>query len=145
MTPLSPELQLRSATGSDLVVLAQLNQQLIRDEAHRSTMSLAELQHRMATWLQGEYAAVIAEQEGVTIGYALFQETIDHVYVRQLLVTETARRRGVGRAIVEWVRQHAGGDDNRLRIDVLIGNEPAIAFWHAMGFEEYCITMEREP
>ena len=142
MKPLPPDLRLRNATITDSVELAQLNRQLIGDEGHRNVMSLAELQDRMATWLQGEYAAVIAEREGDIVGYALFRESIDHLYLRQLFVSEAARRQGVGRAIVEWVRQHADGGDNRLRIDVLIGNEPAIAFWHAMGFKAYCITME---
>ena len=31
----------------------------------------------------------------------------------------------------------------RIRLDVLIGNAGGIQFWRSVGFEDYCITMER--
>ncbi|MCA9025426.1 MAG: GNAT family N-acetyltransferase [Planctomycetaceae bacterium] len=135
---------IRDATTVDVPILAKMNQQLIRDEGHRNAMSIVELQNRMATWLSGEYSAVIAEQEGDTVGYALFQENADHVYVRQLFVSEHSRRHGVGKSLVTWINQHADDFELRLRIDVLVGNQQAIEFWHALGFKDYCITMERE-
>jgi hypothetical protein len=32
----------------------------------------------------------------------------------------------------------------RIRTDVLVGNKIGIDFWKAVGFQEYCITMEME-
>ena len=57
-------LGLRSATLADATVLANLNQQLIQDEGHRNPMIAGELVERMRGWLAGEYAAVIAEEDG---------------------------------------------------------------------------------
>ena len=42
-------MHLRRATLADAALLAELNRQLIRDEGHRNSMSLAELETRMET------------------------------------------------------------------------------------------------
>jgi hypothetical protein len=49
----------RRATSEDCALLAELNQQLIRDEGHRNKMTVPELEQRMKDWLASEYAAAI--------------------------------------------------------------------------------------
>ena len=132
----------RFATIQDAAALAKLNHALIRDEGHRNPMSVAELETRMAGWLGGEYQAVLFEDAGQPIGYALFRQEEEHVYLRQFLVTGPYRRRGVGRAAVGWLRERAWGMHGRVRLDVLVGNAIGIAFWRAVGFQDYCLTLE---
>lgn len=134
----------RFATVDDAPVLAALNQALIRDEGHRNPMSLAELATRMAEWLAGEYQAVVFEDAAQPIGYALFRREPEHVYLRQFLIASEHRRRGRGRAAIDWLRQHAWGPQRRVRLDVLVGNASGIAFWRAVGFSDYCLTLESE-
>jgi GNAT superfamily N-acetyltransferase len=134
----------RFATVDDATALAPLNHALIRDEGHRNPMSVQELAQRMASWLAGEFQAVVFEDAGHLIGYALFRRESEHVYLRQFFVISEYRRRGVGRAAIEWLRQHAWGTDQRIRLDVLVGNRSGIAFWHAVGFRDYCLTLELE-
>jgi GNAT superfamily N-acetyltransferase len=134
----------RFATVDDATALAPLNHALIRDEGHRNTMSVPELAQRMASWLAGDYQAVVFEDAGNPIGYALFRRESEHVYLRQFFVISEYRRRGIGRAAIEWLRQHAWGRDQRIRLDVLVGNRGGIAFWHAVGFRDYCLTLELE-
>jgi GNAT superfamily N-acetyltransferase len=134
----------RLATPADADILGHLNAQLIQDEGHRNAMSVSELVERMRGWLAGEYEAVIAEECGVVVGYALFRREPDHVYLRQLFVQRDTRRRGMGRRIVQWLIGNVGRDAARVRIEVLVGNEAARSFWKAIGFHEYCVTMELE-
>ena len=53
------------------------------------------------------------------------------------------RRRGVGRAAIGWLWQHVWGG-RRVRVDVLVGNAVGVAFWRAVGFRDYCLTLELE-
>lgn len=138
MMPLS----FRAATPADAPLLADLNQRLIRDEGHRNAMTLAELEQRMAGWLVCDYEAVLFELDGAPVGYALYRREQDHVYLRQFYVDRGFRRRGIGRAACDRLRRGVWAGAARIRLDVLVGNAPGRAFWKAMGFEEYCLTLE---
>jgi GNAT superfamily N-acetyltransferase len=91
-----------------------------------------------------DYSAVIFERSGELLGYALFRRDSDHVYLRQLFVRPEHRRRGIGRLAVSWLWKNVWADASRVRIDVLIGNSTGAAFWRAMGFRDYCVTMEMD-
>jgi GNAT superfamily N-acetyltransferase len=132
----------RLATVDDTAALAPMNAQLIRDEGHRSRMTVAELQARMTDWLEGEYQAVVFEAESQPVGYALYRFEPEHVYLRHLFVLPEHRRRGIARTALEWLRRNVWGERPRVRIEVLVGNRPAIEFWRSVGFVEYCLTME---
>lgn len=132
----------RFASPADAVLLAPLNQQLIRDEGHRNRMSVAELEARMKAWLEGEYTAVLVESEGMPIAYALFRQEREYVYLRQLHVASASRRQGVGRELVEWLRRNAWPKEAPVRLDVLVANVSAQKFWQSVGFSTYCLTME---
>lgn len=132
----------RDATAADARVLAEMNQQLIRDSGHRNPMTLSELEARMAAWLGGEYRAVLFEEGAEVIGYALFRFDPEFAYLRQIYVRPDHRRKGIAREAVSWLRQNRFADSPRVRIDVLVGNVEAIAFWRAVEFRDYCVTME---
>jgi GNAT superfamily N-acetyltransferase len=133
------------AGDGDVERLAVLNHQLIRDEGHRNRMSIPELAERMRGWLAAGYAAAIFESEGETVAYALFRERPDEVYLRQLYVVRERRRQGIGRAAMEILRDQIWPTGKRLTVDVLVKNEPAVAFWHAVGYRDYALTLEILP
>jgi GNAT superfamily N-acetyltransferase len=138
-------LNFREATVQDCEQLATFNRQLIRDEGHRNPMSLEELGARMSGWLSaGEYRAVVFEAAARPCGYALFRRDSDSAYLRHFFVAQEFRRRGIGTAALEWLWRNAWPDATKLRIDVLVGNSAAHAFWKAVGFQDYCVTMEAE-
>jgi ribosomal protein S18 acetylase RimI-like enzyme len=135
---------IRAATSDDVKTLASLNQGLIRDSGHRNPMSLAELEERMSSWLASEYKAVLFEEQGCVLGYVLYRHDPEFTYLRQLFVMPEARRRGIGRELVNWLKANESLVNNRLRMDVLIANTEAIEFWRAVGFKDYCLTLEME-
>lgn len=134
----------RFATSADCLLLAELNQQLIRDEGHRNPMTLLELEERMRGWLAGEYAAVVFEVDGSVAAYALYADRGDHIYLRQLFVVCDRRRTGIGRQAIEALRARIW-QPKRLVVEVLVGNLAAVEFWRAVGFVDYALTLESLP
>jgi predicted acetyltransferase len=135
----------RFANPKDCALLAELNHQLIRDEGHRNPMTTPELEQRMSEWIGSEYAAMIFEQAGETVAYALYREQPAEIYLRQLFVVRHRRREGVGRAALEILRSKIWPKNRRLTVEVLIHNPPAIAFWRAMGYQDYSLKLEILP
>lgn len=132
----------REARSEDLDLLAGMNQALIRDEGHGNSMMLPELRERMAGWLAGEYKVFIFSEDEADVGYALYRYDPEWVYLRQFYIQPEKRRRGLGLKALEWLKRNPWKRCSRIRLDVLINNESGIAFWHAAGFKDYCITME---
>jgi ribosomal protein S18 acetylase RimI-like enzyme len=135
----------RSADQSDCPLLAELNRQLIRDEGHRNRMTVPELEQRMRGWLASEYRALIFEEQGEVVAYALFREQADEIYLRQLFVVRHRRRRGIGRRALETLRSEVWSKTKRLTVEVLVQNEAAVAFWRALGYRDYALTLEIMP
>ena len=135
----------RYAADSDLQLLADWNHQLIRDEGHRNQMTVPQLAERMRGWLGGEYKAVIFASEAGPVGYALYRPGPDLVYLRQFFIARGLRGRGYGRAGIGLLRSEVWPAGIRLTVDVLCGNPGGIAFWRAVGFRDYCLTLEILP
>ena len=138
-------MKFRRATLDDCGLLAELNHQLIRDEGHRNRMSVAELEQRMRDWLATEYAAILFEDGVETVAYGLYREEAGGIYLRQLFVARNQRRQGIGRAAMEILRSKLWPKDKRLTVEVLTENTAGVAFWRAVGYKDYSLTLEILP
>lgn len=145
MNPEPPILTWRQATRRDGAVLAELNHQLIADEAHRNQMSVRELERRMRSWLEEGYEAVLFERGGGVVAYALYLAQYDEIYLRHFFVVRHCRRKGIGRAAMGLLRCQIWLKGKRLTVSVLCHNEAGIKFWRAMGYGDYCLTLEIMP
>lgn len=108
-------------------------------------MTVPELEQRMRGWLSSEYAAVLFEDGEEVVAYALYREQPEEVYLRQLFVVRDRRKQGIGRRAVEILRSDIWPKNKRLTVDVLVHNTAAIAFWRAVGYVDYCLTLEILP
>jgi len=138
-------LNYRRAKVQDVPLLARLNQQLIEDEGHSNPMTLPELVERMRHWLGTGYNAIIFDDEHGVIAYAVYQEEAAQIYLRQFLVVRERRRRGFGRQAMNILFSKVWARDRRLTVSALWDNVPAMAFWRAMGYTEYSVTLEKQP
>ena len=100
------DLKYRFATQKDVSLLAKMNQQLIRDEGHRNKMTLLQLEQRMSDFLRTKYTAVIVSSGNNDIGYALYREELEWIYLRQIFVKSEMRRKGIGRKIIGWLKKN---------------------------------------
>ena len=136
----------RFATVTDARFLAELNHQLIRDEGHRNPMHVDQLEHRMRGWLSsGEYRAVIFTQEDTPVAYALYREDPDEIYLRQFFVVRTRGRHGIGRSAMQSLLSAIWPHTKRRTVSVLVHNTSGVAFWRAMGYQDYALTLEIMP
>lgn len=139
-------MEYRVATIADCPTLADLNYQLIRDEGHRNPMTITQLEERMCGWLAaGEYQAVLFEENNAVVAYALFRETDAEVYLRQFFVVRERRREGIGRRAMGVLFSTFWPRNKRWIVSVLVKNVSAIAFWRAMGYTDYDLTLEMMP
>ena len=99
----------------------------------------------MKGWLASEYTAVIFEEKGEVVAYALYREEPEELYLRQLFVARNRRRQGIGRAAMEILRTQLWPKNKRLTVSVLVQNTAAVAFWRAVGYDDYSLTLEMMP
>ena len=136
----------RPAALADVPLLAELNQQLIRDERHRNNMTVPQLEERMRTWLvSGEYVARVFEAGGEVVAYALFREQPADVYLRQFFVVRHLREQGYGRQAMRLLIDSIWPKTKRRIVEVLADNPPALEFYRAVGFTDYSVTLEILP
>ena len=132
----------RIANQADVPLLAELNHQLIRDEGHRNPMTISQLAERMSKWIEGEYTAILFEENEI-VAYALYRNSSDSIYLRQLFVQRARRRKGLGRRAMHMLFQEIWPKGKRVTVEVLTHNFPAINFWRAVGFSNYSLTLEK--
>ena len=133
------------AYETDLDILAQWNHQPIRDEGHRNPMTVSQLRDRIRQWLSADYTAVIFDKDGESVAYALYRESEDEIYLRQLFVKPENRNQGIGKEAVRILKEEIWTKPKRLTVDVLSHNKAAIAFWYSVGYKDYCLTLEIMP
>ena len=108
-------------------------------------MTVSELEQRMRGWLATDYAAVVFEDAGEVIAYALYRENTDEIYLRQLFVVRAWRRKGIGRRAIDVLRSDIWPKTKRLTVEVLVDNKAATAFWRSVGYKDYSLTLEILP
>ena len=131
----------RYATDSDLPLMAELNCQLIEDEGASNPMSISEIQDRMTSWLSAEYRAVLFEDDAGPVGYALFRTDEGGIYLRQLFISRSHRRQGLGRRAVQLLRESVFSPGASVTVEVLTHNKVGLEFWRAIGFTDHAISL----
>lgn len=125
-------------------MLARLNRELIEDEGHRNPMTVRQLEARMRQWLECEYRVALFECEGRVVAYVLYRPQGGDIYIRHLYVVRDARRQGIATAALRLLAREVWSPQTRITLDVLVGNASAIAFYQALGFRPYALTLEAE-
>jgi ribosomal-protein-alanine N-acetyltransferase len=78
------------------------------------------------------------DEAGRLLGYALFWHVVDELQLLNVAVAIPARRRGIGRALVEdlvtYARTHAAV---RVLLEVRASNTAAIALYDQLGFARF--------
>lgn len=139
-------MEFRYAAQSDAPFLADINRQLIEDEWDGGGMSLERLEARMRRWLaDADYKAILFQEEGTTVAYALVSVDEDSAYIRHFFVLHEHRRGGVGRRAVDLLLREIIPPNVRVTLDVLASNVAGHDFWRSVGLTDYSVRMERLP
>lgn len=96
----------------------------------------------MQRFLQSGYRAAVARDGDAVVGYLLWREEDDGIFLRQFFVVRRWRRRGLGRAMVEQAtREYWAG--RTVCLEVLAANRGGREFWTKLGFGEQHTRMSR--
>ena len=107
-------------------------------------MNVAELETRMRDWLAGDYVATLFTRDGQLVGYALWRDEPEWLHLRHFFVARELRRQGIGREAFRQLAEVIWPPGKRVRVSVLVGNKPGLAFWRSVGFVDYDLTLEME-
>ena len=143
------EISIRTAQQADAPAIARLHFHMWR-ETYRSLAPEAALQVltetvRLARWQEmlaferSGRAILLAEIDGRLAGFGVagppsHEAFLDRAEVKFLYVDSAFKRLGIGRTLlVELARDIIGLGYGGMALGVVIGNDPAIAFYEAMG------------
>ncbi|MDE0018521.1 MAG: GNAT family N-acetyltransferase [Candidatus Poribacteria bacterium] len=135
-------MEIVKAKLSDVERLAELNRCLIEDERHPNPMNIPELTERMNAWLATDYICYLAKESRHIIAYCLYRDDGKYYYMRQLYVDRSHRRKGIATQLLDWLYENVW-TDKKVRLDVLVHNEDAVAFYKRYGFRIGVYRMEK--
>ena len=116
-------------TAEDIAQVAALEQACFSDPWPQSVLA-HELENELSLWL-------VAKQDGEVLGYVGSQSVLDEADMMNLAVRETARRRGIAKALVcALCRKLSEKGVQSLTLEVRDSNEPAIRLYEALGFTQ---------
>jgi len=149
----------RRATPTDVPAIAQLWRALLDlhaaiDPAHRLRAAADDTLAAEARRALGDASAAlwVAGASAGVVGFCLARHEAaprhavetGRVLVTELFVAASARRRGVGRALVaaalEWARERGAA---RVEVRVAARNAEGQAFWRAQGFGDFVDVLDR--
>ncbi len=133
-------MEIRQATEADEPVLRELWEAFEAEvPAPPEDVETWEEEWRdVAADIGGRGAVFVAEEGGEIVGQARAKQIEGGVwYVASAYVRPHARRRGVTKALMrELVRAARDRGATRVTLDVLARNEPAVATWRGLGFQD---------
>lgn len=78
------------------------------------------------------------DDAGTLVGYTLFWHVVDEVHLLNVAVAVSARRRGLGSALMEDLFEYARASAVvRILLEVRASNTPAIAMYDSLGFTRF--------
>jgi len=133
-------LSTRAATIADVPLLRRLIQELAEYELESQSVLITEDQlKRDGFGPNPQFRAILAEQDGQPVGYALFFTSYSTwsgcgLFLEDLFVREPFRGHGVGKTLLRHVAEIARREGyHSIRLDVLDWNESAINFYKSLG------------
>jgi ribosomal protein S18 acetylase RimI-like enzyme len=137
------ELRIERAESGEAELLAELNLQLDQDEPHPYPLPLPALVERMRRWIDsGEYEVLLLRRGGRVTGYVVWRLEDRGAYLRHFFICRDQRRQGWGRAAMRLLRRDVIPKDRPIQIEAAIENKAGIAFWRAIGFQDFGLSME---
>ncbi|MGI6725985.1 MAG: ribosomal protein S18-alanine N-acetyltransferase [Christensenellales bacterium] len=95
--------------------------------------TLADFEYEMRSNPVARY--VVAEQDGRLLGFAGAHMIFEESHVTNVVVDETVRGLGIGRALMQSLMQYAANLGGKyMTLEVRASNQPAINLYKSLGF-----------
>ena len=142
---------IRPATTSDLAALLAIWNPLIRDTLitfNSTQKTLADMEKMLAEKAAAGQAFLVAEADGRVAGFATYGQFrggvgYAHTMEHTIILGEATRGKGLGRALMRAVEDHARASGaHSIFAGVSGGNPEGRAFHAAMGYREAAVLPE---
>jgi GNAT superfamily N-acetyltransferase len=149
--------KIRRAMPDDAEAVGRFWEALLEEQAEYDTRfvpagdALARWQNDYREWVRAEmWRIFVAEMGGKVVGFVSAQpwypapiyEAATEIYINELYVRPTYRRHGIGRQLINAVRQWAEERGaTRIRAGVLSSNGTGLDFWKACGAMPFVTTV----
>jgi GNAT superfamily N-acetyltransferase len=134
------EFIIRKAKLEDVSLILRFTRELAEYENLTDQVTATEESLREWVFRKGKAQAVIGEENGLPVGYALFFYNFSTflgragIYIADLYVRPAHRKKGYGKAFFRYLAKLAHDEGyGRLEWACLDWNEPSMAFYRAMG------------
>lgn len=122
-------MEIRRMNLQDAPAIAQLEIACFSDPWSEKSIA-SEVENPLSYWL-------VADDNGTIAGYVGSQSVLDGADMMNLAVAPAYRRKGIAQALVNALAEHLQGNGViALLLEVRVSNEPAIALYEKMGFEQ---------
>jgi ribosomal protein S18 acetylase RimI-like enzyme len=143
----------REAMPADAETIAAFSHALSLEEGHPTPALQAEHVRQEGFGAHARFRALLAEQDGRPVGYALFypayatEHAARGLYLQDLYVLPEARRQRAGRALMAAVALACQADGGRYVFwNARPRNRAALAFYRALGArKEPTVTLSLQP
>ena len=120
---------IRKMQPDDVIAIAELEKVCFSDPWSENSIA-SELDNRLSYWL-------VAEIDGKVAGYVGSQSVLDGADMMNLAVAPAYRRQGIGQALVTALTDYLQQKGIIvLLLEVRASNDPAIALYQSLGFQQ---------
>ena len=137
-----------------VIQLQDIEREIFPKTADGAAIAKPYIEYRVEICRANRGRILVAEQCGQVVGYLAVQiwdnsgevheEPYDYAYISDLLVLETQRGKGLGRALLDAAESFAKGEGiDLLRIGVLAGNKSVRRMYKNCGFDEHKVVLEK--
>lgn len=122
------ELEIRFYTDTDACFIADLEKECFSDPWSQNAIIEA-----------AQYGTVflVAEENGKIVGYLGMKPVLDEGYISNVAVTNSARGKGIGSALLQKLDEYAKENGIRtISLEVRPSNAPAIALYEKFGYKQ---------
>jgi ribosomal-protein-alanine N-acetyltransferase len=132
MLGLVSDFTLELGRSADAAAIAAMSRALIENGLEPSWPPERVLRHIR----HAESVVLVARGEPSLLGFAIMQYADDTAHLNLLAVAPSQRRRGVARALVEWLEQTAlTAGTFVIRLELRASNAAALAFYASLGYQ----------
>jgi ribosomal-protein-alanine N-acetyltransferase len=104
-------------------------------EDPRSVRERSLREELVRTWSR---LRAVRDESGMVLGYALFWHVVDEVHLLNVAVAVSARRRGLGRALMHDLIAYARANAVvRILLEVRASNTAALSLYDSLGFTRF--------
>ena len=120
---------IRKMNRNDVRAIGEIEKLCFSDPWSENSI-LSEVDNPLSYWL-------VVEDNGTIAGYVGSQSVLDAADMMNLAVSPDYRRQGIGQVLVNALTDHLRQNNViALLLEVRVSNEPAIALYQKLGFEQ---------